>query len=30
VRADPQELADLQRELTRAGAELAWPDVRAY
>ena len=30
VRADPALLEDLQRELVRAGAELAWPDVRAY
>jgi hypothetical protein len=30
VRADPQALDELQRELVRAGVELAWPDVRAY
>ena len=30
VRADPQALDELQRELVRAGVELAWPDVHAY
>jgi hypothetical protein len=30
VRADPALLQDVQRELVRAGAELAWPEVRAY
>jgi hypothetical protein len=30
VRADPGLLEDFQRELVAAGAELAWPDVRAY
>jgi hypothetical protein len=30
VRADPALLADFQRQLTRAGVELSWPEVRAY
>jgi hypothetical protein len=30
VRADPTSVEELQRELARAGVELAWPDVRAY
>jgi hypothetical protein len=30
VRADPGLLDDFQRELTRAGVELSWPEVRAY
>jgi hypothetical protein len=30
VRADAHTLEELQRELVRAGVELAWPEVRAY
>jgi hypothetical protein len=30
VRADSRALEELQRELVRAGVELAWPEVRAY
>jgi hypothetical protein len=30
VRADDEHLADYQRQLTRHGVELAWPDVHGY